>query len=79
MDNGRTSEGEAARTDPALRGTKLHLFVPLRDIVHREALRRWPNLQLIRGVSVNVADVGKLQTFKIIPLGLRVQTHSVFD
>ena len=79
MDNGRTSEGEAARTDPALRGTKLHLFVPLRDIVHREALRKWPNLQLIRGVSVNVADVGKLQTFKIIPLGLRVQTHSVFD
>ena len=63
-DNGETYEGEAARTDPIYRGTGLFIFAKLRNILLRDgALPRWPNLQRVRIVTVNVESTLKLPGF----------------
>ena len=73
MDNGRTLEGEAARTDPALQGTKLRLFSALRLYIDSEALKRWPQLTKRRFVTVSVETARKnAKGYTEIYAGLRV-------
>ena len=73
IDNGTVCEGEGARTHRAVRGTGARPFQMVRAAYWRHALRAWPQLKLIRFVTIGVDDVRKHpETMTIIPHEMRV-------